>query len=125
MAQNLRKQVVQQTAIIVQEYTQIGNLLRHLSNSNAELDAFLAHLDSTLAYCQAKFADAKTINLAECRQRQEPLLPLNSVEQRFNDLEQGFFMLYPNPETSSSLQKLFAATQEAYQQLTSVLVKKA
>ena len=125
MAQDLRKSIARQTAVIIKQYTEVGNLLKHLPASNADLECFLAHLDSTLAYCQGKFLDATTINLAECQQRQEPLLPLNSVEQRFNDLEQGFFMLYPTSEMSNNIKQLFAATTEGYVKLNNALVKKA
>jgi hypothetical protein len=125
MAQDLRKSIARQTALIVKQYTLIGDSLKQLPASNADLDSFLAHLDSTVAYCQGKFLDAQSINLADCQQRQEPLLLLNSIEQRFNALEQGFFMLYSTPDWGSNIKKRFATTEAAYQRLSHLLGQKA
>jgi hypothetical protein len=121
MGQRLRKNIAASTKRICARYSQISNSLSLLSATNVELEQFLAHLNSTLSYCQQHFGQVSTIDLTDCRQRHEPVLLLNNVELAFNNLEQGFYHLYPTPQYGQTIQALFKANEPDFADLEKAL----
>lgn len=116
MEEELKKNIVKNTTAILSKYKQISTKLKKL-NVNAILQEFLTFLDGTITFYERKYAIFSNIDLRECKRQNEPILGLNKVEQTFNALEQGFYMLYPSDTFGDKIRQILMNTNTHFDRL--------
>lgn len=120
MEEELKKGIYKNTTAILDRYKKIAVKLQKLP-SNAALQEFLVFLKGTIAFYDKKYASAIKVNLNESKQQQEPIQGLNKVEQAFGNLEQGFYMQYPNPSYGDDIRQLFMNTNIYFDRLNTLI----
>lgn len=116
MEEELRSSILKNTTAILSKYKQISLKLKKL-NTNAVLQEFLTFLDQTIAFYERQYTSTSDIDLDKCKRQNEPILGLNKVEQTFNALEQGFYMLYPTDNFGDKIQQIFKSTNIYFDRL--------
>ncbi len=120
MEEELKKNILKNTTVILNKYKQISLKLKKL-NSNEILKEFLTFLDQTIAFYERKYAIVSNIDLNECKRQNEPILGLNKVEQTFNALEQGFYLLYPTDNFGDKIRQIFMNTNIYFDRLHTLM----
>lgn len=120
MEEELKRNIVKNTTAILSKYKQISVKLKKL-NMNAVLQEFLTFLDETITFYERKYAYVATVDLGECKRQCEPILGLNKVEQTFDALEQGFYMLYPTDTFGDKIRQILMNTNTYFDRLNTLI----